>query len=283
MEIEAIYRYINELSRCEWKDNAIANGIKYNGIDITQGVETYQRILEVMQSEAEAAILSLASSGQSKVLNAIYRKAKEASEQDYDVITPLAVEALKQDFPIPRAEGIKAEIELGEFVIEMHRLQLYYLGRLLSFLNSLLEDNTTVEVEATQPEPEARPTPADKETDKRIIKGVKGLSQALGIGITKTQEILNSGILQRKGVAYRNGNAWRINAQKLDNLLADEPYIFYGKLEKNINLSVWKMGDFMGFTKREKRYKKLTNNNLCLFFCGEGGIRTPGTVTRTAV
>lgn len=238
MEIEAIYRYINELSRCEWKDNAIANGIKYNGIDITQGVETYQRILEVMQSEAEAAILSLASSGQSKVLNAIYRKAKEASEQDYDVITPLAVEALKQDFPIPRAEGIKAEIELGEFVIEMHRLQLYYLGRLLSFLNSLLEDNTTVEVEATQPEPEARPTPADKETDKRIIKGVKGLSQALGIGITKTQEILNSGILQRKGVAYRNGNAWRINAQKLDNLLADEPYIFYGKLEKNINLSV---------------------------------------------
>ena len=39
----------------------------------------------------------------------------------------------------------------------------------------------------------------------------------------------------------------------------------------------------MGFTKREKRHKKLINNHLCLFFCGEGGIRTPGTVTRTAV
>lgn len=240
METKSIYNYLNELSRCEWRDNAIVNGIKYNGITIEQGTETYQRILDTLQSEAEAAILSLASSGHDKAIRAIYRKAKEINEQDYDVITPLAVEALKQEFPIPRSEAVKAEIELGEFVIEMHRLQLYYLGRLLSFLNSLLEDNTTVEVEATQPEPEpeARPTPADKETDKRIIKGVKGLSQALGIGITKTQEILNSGILLRMGVAYRNGNAWRINAQKLDDMLSNNPNIFQGKLEKNINLSV---------------------------------------------
>jgi len=237
MDIGKIYDYLNELSRCEWRDNAIVNGIKYNGITIEQGTETYQRILDTLQSEAEAAILSLASSGHDKAIRAIYRKAKEINEQDYDVITPLAVEALKAEFPIPRSEAVKAEIELGEFVIEMHNLQLYHLSNLLTFINSLLND-TTVEVEATQPEPEVRPTPADKETDKRIIKGVKGLSQALGIGITKTQEILNSSILQRKGVAYRNGNAWRINAQKLDDMLSHNPNIFQGKLEKNINLSV---------------------------------------------
>lgn len=237
MEIRAIYDYLNELSRCEWRDNAIVNGIRYNGIDITQGVETYQKHLEAMQSEAEEAILSLAASCQSKVLNAIHRKAKEASEQDYDIITPLAVEALKAEFPIPRSETVRAEIELGEFVMSMHSLQLFYLDKLLTFLNCLLEDSTTVE--ATQPEPEARPTPTDnKEADKSIIKGVKGLAQHLGIGTTKAQEIFNSGILQREGAAYRNGNAWRINAEKLDNLLTDEPYIFYGKLGKNINLSV---------------------------------------------
>lgn len=235
MEIRAIYDYLNELSRCEWRDNAIVNGIRYNGIDITQGVETYQRILCSLQSEAEEAILSLLTSGQDKAIRAIHRKAKEAHEQDYDVITPLAVEALKQEFPTERTDAVKSEIQLGRFVVDMHALQLYHLSRLLTFINSLLNDTT---VEATQPEPEARPTPADKETDKRIIKGVKGLSQALGIGITKTQEILNSGILQRKGVAYRNGNAWRINAQKLDDMLSNNPNIFQGKLEKNINLSV---------------------------------------------
>lgn len=238
MEIKAIYKYINELSRCEWRDNAIVNGIRYNGIDVIQGTETYQKHLEAMQSEAEAAILSLASSGQDKaIIRAIYRKAKEANEQDYDIITPLAVEAIKAEFPIPRAEVIKAEIQLGEFVIDMHSLQLYYLSTFISFINNLLGNDTTVEVEATQPEPEARPTPTENKADKRIIKGVKGLSEHLGIGITKAQEVLNSGILQRKGVAYRNGKAWRINAEKMGNLLADEPYIFYGKLEKDINLS----------------------------------------------
>lgn len=141
MDIGKIYNYLNDLSRCEWRDNAIVNGIRYNGIDITQGTETYQRILEVMQSEAEAAILSLASSGQSKVLNAIYRKAKEASEQDYDIITPLAVEALKQEFPTVRTDAVKSEIQLGRFVVDMHALQLYYLDRLLTFLNCLLKDN----------------------------------------------------------------------------------------------------------------------------------------------
>lgn len=234
MEIKNIYNYLNELSRCEWKDNAIVNGIKYNDITIEQGTETYQRILEAMQSEAEEAILSLAASGHDKAIRVIYRKAQEAHEQDYDVITPLAVEALKQEFPLPRAEGIKAEIQLGEFVIEMHRLQLHYLERLLSFLNSLLEDNTTVE--ATQPEPEARPTPTENKADKRIIKGVKGLSEHLGIGITKAQEVLNSGILERKGISYRNGNAWRINAQKLDDMLSNNPNIFKGKLEKSFDL-----------------------------------------------
>lgn len=141
METKSIYDYLNELSRCEWKDNATANGIKYNGIDITQGVETYQRILCSLQSEAEAAILSLASSGHDKAIRAIYRKAKEINEQDYDVITPLAVEALKAEFPIPRSEAVKAEIELGEFVIEMHNLQLCYLSRLIAFIGSLPEDD----------------------------------------------------------------------------------------------------------------------------------------------
>ena len=119
METKSIYDYLNELSRCEWKDNATANGIKYNGIDITQGVE----------------------SGHDKAIRAIYRKAKEINEQDYDVITPLAVEALKAEFPIPRSEAVKAEIELGEFVIEMHNLQLCYLSRLIAFIGSLPEDD----------------------------------------------------------------------------------------------------------------------------------------------
>ena len=73
----------------------------------------------------------------------------------------------------------------------------------------------------------------EEKTDKRrIIKGVRGLKEYLGIGLTKAQEILNSQILQQKGIAYRVGKDWRINSEKLDRLIADDPYIFSGKLQK---------------------------------------------------
>ena len=230
MEIRAIYDYLNELSRCEWRDNAIVNGIKYNGITIEQGTETYQRILDTLQSEAEEGILSLASSGQDKVLRAIYRKAKDAYEQDCDIITPLAVEALKQEFPIPRSEAVKAEIELGEFVIEMHRLQLYYLGRLLSFLNSLLEDNTTVEVEATQPELEKRPTPTDNKNYPDVISGTDGLKHYLGCSHNKAFDIIKSKILP-SDTQYMTGRVWKFNRKRLDEFLSKHPEAL-GKVRK---------------------------------------------------
>lgn len=234
MKIEKVYIFIDELSRCEWHDNAITNGIQYNGITIEQGTETYQQRLEAMQSDAEVAILTLASSGQDKVINAIYNKAKEVRENDYDIITPKAVDALRAEFPIPRTEAIKAEIQLGEFVIDMHNLQLYYLDRLLSFISNLIEDNT-VNVEVTELKPIISKE-ADNDNNKHIIRGVDGLAKYLDFGTTKAQAVLNSGILQDKGIAYRCGKDWRINAEKLDNLLAKEPYIFKGTLKKRNTL-----------------------------------------------
>lgn len=77
-------------------------------------------------------------------------------------------------------------------------------------------------------------TPTSK-TDK-LIKGVKELAKYLGIGVTKAQEILNSGLLKPNAVAYRNGKGWRINAEKLDKLLSDNPDIFRGVLKKDFDL-----------------------------------------------
>lgn len=42
--------------------------------------------------------------------------------------------------------------------------------------------------------------------------------------------MLNSGLLKPNAAAYRNGKDWRINAEKLDKLLSDNPEIFRGDL-----------------------------------------------------
>ena len=62
---------------------------------------------------------------------------------------------------------------------------------------------------------------------KEPIKGVKGLAQYLNIGTTKAQDIINSNTLQENGVAYRVGNGWIFNAQKLDEILSKNPTLLY--------------------------------------------------------
>lgn len=62
-----------------------------------------------------------------------------------------------------------------------------------------------------------------KRKDCRLIHGVRELSKYLSCSRTKSQYILNSGVLQDKGIAYRVGTRWVINADMLQELLEDDP------------------------------------------------------------
>lgn len=67
-----------------------------------------------------------------------------------------------------------------------------------------------------------------KNEPRELIKGVCGLAEFLDCGMTKAQSIINSGILQEKGIAYRAGNRWRFNKTLLSRLLEQEPEILNG-------------------------------------------------------
>lgn len=243
MDIKYIYDYLSELSKCIWSSNAIDNGIKYNGIDISQGTEYYQGMLSVMHERVEQMLLELSVSNQHQILQALYGKVTEIYEQPYDIITIETVEALKRDTVGNTTSAVRADIELGYFVVHMHGIQRYYQQTLLTFLGNLLgvptqpvtdEPDTEVEdVEPTQIPQIDEPRIAPQIEDERIIKGVKGLGKYLGCGPTKAQEILNSGILQNSSIAYNTGKGWRINREKLDKLISENPYAFKGKLKKN--------------------------------------------------
>lgn len=66
----------------------------------------------------------------------------------------------------------------------------------------------------------------EKYEPRELIKGINGLAEFLGCGITKAQNIMNSGILQEREIAYRAGNRWRFNKTLLARLLEEEPEIF---------------------------------------------------------
>ena len=244
MDIKYIYDYLNELSQCVWYNNAIENGIRYNDIDISQGTEYYRRMLYAMHENVEQMLLELSADGQHQMLQALYVKVTDIYEQPYDVLTIDDVETLKRDTAGNRTASVEAEIELGYFVVQMHGIQRYYQHTLLKFIGNLLgipaepvTDDEDIEVEDEEPTPSAPARVvenAPQSDDKRIIKGVEGLGKYLGCGTTKAQEILNSGLLKPNAVAYRSGRVWRINAEKLDKLLADNPNIFRGVLTRNL-------------------------------------------------
>ena len=82
-------------------------------------------------------------------------------------------------------------------------------------LELLLEEFETEETKQTTMEVEPRD----------LIKGVNGLADFLGCGSTKAQNIINSGILRERDIAYRAGNRWRFNKTLLARLLEEEPEI----------------------------------------------------------
>lgn len=64
-----------------------------------------------------------------------------------------------------------------------------------------------------------------KDEPRELIKGISGLAEFLSCGTTKAQSIINTGILQERGIAYRAGNRWRFNKTLLIRLLQEEPEI----------------------------------------------------------
>ena len=244
MDIKYIYDYLNELSKCVWYNNAIEYGIKYNDIDISQGTEYYQSMLSAMHENVEQMLMELSANGQQAMLRALYGKVTDIYEQPYDVLTIEDVEALKRDTIGNTSASVKAEIELGFFVVQMHGIQRYYQHTLLTFIGNFLgmpaepviddADTEMMDEEPTQNVPVRVVENTAQDDDKRIIKGVVGLGKYLGCGTTKAQEILNSGLLKPNAVAYRSGKGWRISAEKLDKLLADNPDIFRGALTRDL-------------------------------------------------
>ena len=232
------------MTKCVWYKNAIEYGIKYNDIDISQGTEYYQSMLSAMHENVEQMLMELSANGQQAMLRALYGKVTDIYEQPYDVLTIEDVEALKRDTIGNTSASVKAEIELGFFVVQMHGIQRYYQHTLLTFIGNLLgmpaepviddADTEMMDEEPTQNVPVRVVENTAQDDDKRIIKGVVGLGKYLGCGTTKAQEILNSGLLKPNAVAYRSGKGWRISAEKLDKLLADNPDIFRGALTRDL-------------------------------------------------
>ena len=61
----------------------------------------------------------------------------------------------------------------------------------------------------------------------QIIKGIQGLAKYLGIGKTKAQQIVNSGLLEKAGIQYWGGGQC-FKKNQLDKYIEENPTAFRG-------------------------------------------------------
>lgn len=220
--MEKIYKYLNELFRCEWNPD-LSQGITYNGISNIKGCDYYNRLLSQMNSESEILLCSLPKNQ----LIAIHTRIVEICEWQYDVITWESVESLKRD---SKGENNRKDIELGEHVVAMFGVQDYYRHKLRRFIEDLLGfNNNTIEGKEEVTIKENNDFLDDTDTklpNREVIKGVAGLAKYLGFGKTMAQAIINSELLMTNGSQYRAGKSWFFNPEKIDDLLKENPNLF---------------------------------------------------------
>ena len=63
------------------------------------------------------------------------------------------------------------------------------------------------------------------DSSRKTITGVRQFAQYIHKSPATAQKILNTNILQENAIAYRVGNSWTINVERLNQLIAEDPQI----------------------------------------------------------
>lgn len=207
---------LTELSRNDDKQPC------YNGIGIEESEIAYQRVLDKLYNDAIDELLSA-----SVDKGLIIKRLEDVQEyQSYfyyptrEEIQDRRDEEMQND-----SESLRQETDYLEFMMKCIDLQRYYLDRFGSYFTNAHPQKSD-EQETTTDNQQNTETRDTEMEDDAIIKGVEGLAVALGCGKTKAQEILNSNVLQKAGIAYRMGKGWRLNKEKLSSFMKENPEIF---------------------------------------------------------
>ena len=222
--MDAILDFLNELKRSDWFDTVPFAQRKYNDITVQESEQSYYKKIDSMYSAAVGAFVSVPSE-KYEILHSLLNEVEDCqkyfqmpSDENSDEILSLLMHDYNQSKN--QVRGLKDDYDYLIFVRNCMRIQVYYLEK----FKKLFPSQKTQEIEIEDNKEEIA-TNITKQNEP--IKGVKGLAAYLKIGVTKAQDIINSNILQENGIAYRVGNAWNFNPQKLDELLSQNPTVLY--------------------------------------------------------
>ena len=136
MDTMPIFSFLKELTRCDYTTitNGVLEDFTYNNVTYAQGAETYRRKLADSFSDFKACVLdtSLQNKDSLSVVLADFRKAQ--IETYYDIPDSDYIKAMENDARNNDNRSLRQSIREAYFLNEMVRLQKWYIGEAIDFL-----------------------------------------------------------------------------------------------------------------------------------------------------
>ena len=214
--MDSIKAFLTEVITCNITNNFEGN-YAYNGIDLEETSEAYQKRLHGLYESALIDIPFLANEAKEGLVNIIDRH--KESQSLFDVPDESILQSMNREIEAGNTNvSLRMERDFIKMICDCVSLQKYYLKEFADAIGYTSTGSpTTISVEVKEQE---------STSDANLIKGVKGLADFLGCGANTAQNIINSEILSKKKIQYRAGKGWRFRKDKLTELLDKEPEIF---------------------------------------------------------
>lgn len=221
--MNAVKALLSELIRCDVV-NGFDGNLSYNGIGLIESLETFQKRLHRLYESALSEITFLNDEAKRGLLSVINKYVEQ--QECFDVPSLSTLELINREIEDGNNnESLRKERDFVKMIRECVSLQKYYLNDFAAIISC---DVDVVYDKQEQP----LDVGLSPSIDDDIIKGVEGLKAYLGCGVNTAQDIINSKILEKKGIQYRAGRSWRFNKNKLAELLEKEPEILKYKGRK---------------------------------------------------
>lgn len=218
--MKAIVDFLKEMGRSDWYHDAPFQQRMYNDITIQESEQSYYKKIAPMYTAAVCALVSVPTD-KYEILQGLLNEIED-NQKNFEMPSNELLDSLMRDYEHSnyQVHGLKDDYDYLCFVRDCMRVQMYYLDN----FKKKIPFQITQKLEVAENKDAVATNPVKQ---NETIKGVKGLAVYLKIGVTKAQDIINSQVLQENGVAYRVGNAWNFNLQKLEELLSKQPTILY--------------------------------------------------------
>ena len=121
------------------------------------------------------------------------------------------------------ATGKETMLDVKQTLINLKLAKEFFVNPPVVEKGSVQQEHNDVVIQSCEnAKPSSGVKSSSEKEDDNIIKGIAGLKDYLSVGTTKAQAILNSGVLQKGGIAF-NAGSWRIYKDKLDEFIKQNP------------------------------------------------------------